>query len=100
MLQQRLSYMKYWNREYLYWFWRANANKKNQKNNKHENSVIFCIVLEQFNLDKKNYISFELKIQRIKKFELQTLINLQKITDEVVNDKVLFFSIGKPTCFF
>jgi hypothetical protein len=40
MLHQRLSYMQYWDREYLYWFWRENANKKNQKNN-HENGVIF-----------------------------------------------------------
>ncbi len=65
-----------------------------------------AIVLEQFNLDKNKivkkttYISFELNIQRIKKIELQTLIHLPKIRGEVLNDKVLFFSIGKPTFFF
>ncbi len=98
--------MQYWDRKYLYQFWKANANKKNQKNNKLDNGVIFgnssrIIQSSQKKIVKKTtYISFELKIQRIKKFELQTLIHMPKIRDEVVNDKVLFFSIGKPTCFF
>jgi hypothetical protein len=98
--------MQYWDRKYLYRFWKENANKKNQKNNKHENGVIFgncfrTIQSSQKTIVKKTtYISFELKIQRIKKIELQTLIHLPNIRDEVVNDKKIFFSIGKPTCFF
>jgi hypothetical protein len=33
-LQQKLFYIQYWDKEELYWFWRVNVNKMNQKNSK------------------------------------------------------------------